>query len=67
MYALSSSAIFKLWDPYPIFGTGKVGYFKFGVQISHHGLCSSASPVLTATGFVNGKWQLSTPYRIDTP
>jgi len=27
----------------------------------------SASPVLTATGFVNGKPQFSTPYRIDTP
>jgi len=23
--------------------------------------------VLTATGFVSGKWQFSTPYRIDTP
>jgi len=22
--------------------------------------------VLTATGFVNGEWQFSTPYRIDT-
>jgi len=32
-----------------------------------HGLCDSASPVLTATGFVNEKWQFSTPYRIDTP
>jgi len=27
----------------------------------HHRLCGSASPVLTATGFVNGKWQFSTP------
>jgi len=27
----------------------------------HHGLCGSASPVLTATGFVNGRWQFSTP------
>jgi len=27
----------------------------------------SASLVLTATGLVNGKWQFSTPYRIDTP
>ena len=26
-----------------------------------------ASPVLTATGFVNRKWQFSTPHRIDTP
>jgi len=30
-------------------------------------LRGSASPVLTATGFVNGKWQFSTPHRIDTP
>ena len=27
----------------------------------------SASPVLMATGLVNGKWQFSTPHRIDTP
>ena len=27
----------------------------------HHGLRGSASPVLTATGFVNGRWQFSTP------
>jgi len=27
----------------------------------------SASPVLTATGLVNGKGQFSTPHRIDTP
>ena len=26
-----------------------------------HGLRGSASPVLTATGFVNGRWQFSTP------
>ena len=32
-----------------------------------HGLRSSASPVLTATGFVNGRWQFSTPHRINTP
>jgi len=32
-----------------------------------HRLCGSASPVLTATGFVNGKGQFSTSYRIDTP
>jgi len=30
----------------------------------HHGLRGSASPVLTATDFVNGRWQLSTPHRI---
>ena len=33
----------------------------------HHGLCGSASPVLTATGFVNGRGQFSTPHRINTP
>ena len=32
-----------------------------------NGLRGSASPVLTATGFVNGKGQFSTPYRIGTP
>jgi len=32
-----------------------------------HGLRGSGSPVLTATGFVNGKEEFSTPYRIDTP
>ena len=32
-----------------------------------HGLRGSASPVLTATGFVNGRWQFSTPHRIHTP
>jgi len=35
-----------------------------------HGLRAArytASPMLTATGFVNGKWHFSTPYRIDTP
>ena len=34
---------------------------------THHGLRGSASPVLTATGFVNGRWQFSTPHRINTP
>ena len=34
---------------------------------SHHRLRGSASPVLTSTGFVNGKGQFSTPHRIDTP
>jgi len=33
----------------------------------YHRLRGSASPVLTATGFVNGKWQFSTSHRIDTP
>jgi len=32
-----------------------------------HGLRGSASPVLTATGFVNARWQFSTPHRIHTP
>ena len=30
-------------------------------RLLNHGLCGSASPVLTATGFVNGRWQFSTP------
>ena len=33
----------------------------------YHRLRGSASPVLTATGFVNWKGQFSTPHRIDTP
>ena len=35
--------------------------------MANHRLRGSASPVLTATGFVNGKGQFSTPHRIDTP
>jgi len=31
------------------------------LNVKHHGLRGSASPVLTATGFVNGRWQFSTP------
>ena len=31
------------------------------VLFTYHGLRGSASPVLTATGFVNGRWQFSTP------
>jgi len=46
-----------------------------GANVRHHAKfhqnrsnCSgSASPVLTATGFVNGRWQFSTPHRIHTP
>jgi len=41
-------------------------YIYLGQQ-SYHRLRGSASFVLTATGFVNGKWQFSTPHRIDTP
>ena len=37
------------------------------LHVIHHGLRGSASPVLTATGFVNGRWQFSTPHRINTP
>jgi len=33
----------------------------------YHGLRGSSSPVLTATGFVNGRWQFSTPHRLNTP
>jgi len=35
--------------------------------IGYHGIRASASPVLTATWLVNGKLQMLTPYRIDTP
>ena len=42
-------------------------YKQSFVVNKHHGMRGNASPVLTATGFVNGKWQFSTPYRIDTP
>ena len=31
------------------------------VHFCYHGLRGSGSPVLTATGFVNGSWQFSTP------
>jgi len=41
--------------------------FEYEVYLLHHGLRGSASPVLTATGFVNGRWQFSTPHRIHTP
>jgi len=45
------------------------GYISKTVKDRHivHGLRGSASPVLTATGFVNGRWQFSTPHRIHTP
>ena len=32
-----------------------------GPRQFYHGLRGSANPVLTATGFVNGRWQVSTP------
>ena len=35
-------------------------------NLDDHGLRGSASPVLTATGFVNGRWQFSTRHRIHT-
>ena len=37
------------------------------VGLRNRRLRGSASSVLTATGFVNGKWQFSTHNRIDTP
>jgi len=37
------------------------------VSQPYHGLRGSASPVLTATGLVKGRWRFSTTYRIDTP
>jgi len=38
-----------------------------GVYMLDHRLRGSASPVLTATGFANGKGQFSTPYAESTP
>jgi len=35
-------------------------------ETTYHGVRGSASPVLTATGFVNWRWQYSTPHRINT-
>jgi len=40
---------------------------KVQIKEAYHGLRGIASPVLTATGLVNGRWRYSTPYRIDTP
>ena len=42
-------------------------YYAFVLLMPYHRLRGSASPLLTATGLVNGKWQFSTPHRIDTP
>ena len=39
----------------------------FSDSLLYHRLRGSASPVLTATGFVNGKGQFLTPHRIDIP
>jgi len=37
------------------------------LTLGHHGQRSSDYTVLTATGFVNGEREISTPYRIETP
>ena len=37
------------------------------INLKHHGLGGSVISVLTATGFVNGRGQFSTPHRIYTP
>jgi len=42
-------------------------HFQYHGDTDYHGLRGSASPVLTANGLVNGKWQFSIPYRIYTP
>ena len=44
---------------------GNPKFSRYGLH-DNHGLRSSASPVLTATGFVNGRWQFSTPHGIHT-
>ena len=44
------------------------GHFNIiHVSVIYHGLLGSASTVLTATGFVNGREQFLTPHRIHTP
>ena len=35
--------------------------------VSYHRQRGSDCTVLTATGLVNGEWQILTPYRIETP
>ena len=67
---------------FPIYALGiiclsynhKIAVFKnvlqpqlFKLFESNHGLRGSGSPVLTVTGFVNGRGQFSTPHRIHTP
>jgi len=45
---------------------GLIGLVTLALKYFHR-LCSSASPVLMATGLVNGEWQNSTLHRIYTP
>ena len=67
---------------FPIYALGiiclsynhKIAVFKnvlqpqlFKLFESNHGLRGSGSPVLTVTGFVNGRGQFSTPHRIHLP
>jgi len=62
----------KHWIP----GKSGTGHCQMWRRLSHDMLslavslitgCAVAPAVLTTTGFVNGKGQFSTPYRIDTP
>ena len=56
------------WHSLPDFGKrDNVHWLAIFRRQRYHGLRGSASPVLTATGLVNGRWRFSTPYRIDTP
>jgi len=57
LYIRSFVVVIWLWTYY-----SSQTYFLLVGNITH----GSTSPVLTATSFVNGKWQFSTPYRIDT-
>jgi len=41
--------------------TTEVRIVELSTLVDDHGLRGSASPVLTATGLVNGRWQFSTP------
>ena len=69
---VTGSSFWTVWDP-SVSGFRKMPkiqnvHLKCWNDKSHyHGLRGSASPVLMATGFVNGRWQFSTPHRINTP
>ena len=67
-FSTSCHTHFKLFRPF-LTDNNLCTYFCGFIQSwdYYHGLRGSASPVLTATGFVNGRWQFSTPHRIHTP
>ena len=63
-YYVVKCRIRSLDRSYIVMYTQKANGFKNSQLLSR--LRSSASPVLTATGLVNGRWRFSTPCRIDT-